>query len=156
MRATAVQPPVFGHAPVLGGFPAAPHQDHDRLLGQAGMKRILVVDDNAEIRHLLNLVLGRFFQVFEAEDGVHALELASELKPDAVVLDVMMPGELDGLDVLTRIKGDPELRQAYVAMVTARGQAADKAAAEQLGADAYFVKPFSPLELASQIRQQLA
>lgn len=124
--------------------------------GEIGAKRILIVDDNMEIRTLLRLVLGPHFDVFEAEEGIHALELARELKPDAVLLDVMMPGELDGLSVLGQIKKDPQLSHAFVVMVTARGQATDQEAAERLGADAYFVKPFSPLDLANRIRQRLA
>ena len=60
-----------------------------------------------------------------------------------------MPGDQDGLDVLKVVKSDPELRATLVAMVTARGQTADSEVARQHGADAYFIKPFSPLQVLS-------
>jgi CheY-like chemotaxis protein len=66
-----------------------------------------------------------------------------------------MPGELDGLQVLDIIKGDPVLRDTLVAMVTARGQAADYELGKRRGADAYFIKPFSPLQVVSWIRENL-
>jgi DNA-binding response OmpR family regulator len=79
-----------------------------------------------------------------------------QLKPDLVVLDVMMPGELDGLQVLDAIKSDPQLKRISVFMVTARGQARDHDEGMRRGADAYFIKPFSPLQLVAAIKSQLA
>jgi DNA-binding response OmpR family regulator len=100
--------------------------------------------------------LGKGFDVFEAEDGMAGLEIARRQKPDLVVLDVMMPGELDGLKVLDAIKADPALLHTRVIMVTARGQSRDYEDGMQRGADAYFIKPFSPLQLVAAIRQALA
>jgi CheY-like chemotaxis protein len=154
MAMPTFQPPVT--APAASLVPNRHGDGAHSQRGGVGAKRILVVDDNKEIRTLLKLVLSAHFDVFEAEDGVHALELARELKPDAVLLDVMMPGELDGLAVLGRIKSDPALGHAFTVMITARAQTADREAAERLGADAYFIKPFSPLELSSRIRLKLA
>ena len=77
--------------------------------------------------------------------------MARAIKPDVILLDVMMPGLLDGYQVCDRIKKDPELRAIKVAMLTARGQATDLAAGEAAGADAYLVKPFSPLELIDRV-----
>jgi DNA-binding response OmpR family regulator len=119
------------------------------------MKKILLVDDHADIRRLVRITLGRSFQIFEAECGTQALTIVKAEKPDLVVLDVMMPGDLDGLQVLSAIRGDPELSQTRVIMVTARGQVRDNEAGMSLGADDYFVKPFSPLELATKIRSLL-
>lgn len=152
MHVSAVQPPVHSGAPSPGGYPAG----KGPRPGASSLKHVLVVDDNAMIRQLLRLALIRHFEVSEAEDGAQALDLARSQKPDAVLLDVMMPGELDGLAVLARLKSDPALGATFVAMVTARSQAADKEAAMALGADAYFVKPFSPLDLARALLCKLA
>jgi CheY-like chemotaxis protein len=67
----------------------------------------------------------------------------------------MMPGELDGLQVLDTIKGDPELSDTLVAMITARGQSADYEIGQKRGADAYFIKPFSPLQVVNWVREKL-
>jgi CheY-like chemotaxis protein len=113
---------------------------------------ILVVDDHSDIRRLLAVVLSREFHVLEADNAPHALEAIRKHRPRAVLLDVMMPGDQDGLDVLKVVKSDPELRATLVAMVTARGQTADSEVARQHGADAYFIKPFSPLQVLSWLR----
>lgn len=111
------------------------------------MQKILVVDDHADVRQLLELTLELDYEVFQARNAVEALQIIRREKPFAVLLDVMMPGKLDGLDVLSVIKGDPATRSTLVGIVSARGQATDIAQAESAGADAYFVKPFSPLQI---------
>lgn len=120
------------------------------------MTKILLVDDHSDIRRLIRITLGKAFEVLEAEDGTTALTIARRHKPDLIVLDVMMPGELDGLQVLDAIKADPTLVQTRVIMVTARGQARDYDDGIQRGADAYFIKPFSPLQLVAAIKDILA
>ena len=117
------------------------------------MQKILVVDDHSDIRRLMSITLGREFQILEAEDGVTALEIVRRERPRLVLMDVMMPGEMDGLQVLSAIKSDPELKNTVVAMVTARGQVADGADAKSKGADAYFIKPFSPLQIVTWVRE---
>jgi CheY-like chemotaxis protein len=72
-----------------------------------------------------------------------------------VLLDVMMPGEVDGLQVLDAIKSNPQTKDILVAMVTARGQVADGDDARKRGADAYFIKPFSPLQVVAWVRSKL-
>ena len=119
------------------------------------MSKILLVDDHADIRRLVRITLGKAYEVLEAEEGVAALEIARSQKPDLVVLDVMMPGEMDGLQVLDAIKADPALVKTRVIMVTARGQAQDYEYGMQRGADAYFLKPFSPLQLVAAINKIL-
>ena len=119
------------------------------------MKRILLVDDHSDIRRLIRITIGKDFDVLEAEDGLSGLEIARQQKPDLVVLDVMMPGDLDGLGVLDAIKADPILVQTRVIMVTARGQAADYDDGMKRGADAYIIKPFSPLQLVAAIKTAL-
>ncbi|MEI8029573.1 MAG: response regulator [Comamonadaceae bacterium] len=118
------------------------------------MRYILVVDDNSDIRRLLGTTLVNQYQVIEADNGVAALYAIRKFHPAAVLLDVMMPGEIDGLLVLDAIKSDPKARDIPVAMITARGQQADRDEAKRRGADAYFVKPFSPQQVSSWIRDR--
>ncbi len=119
------------------------------------MNRILLVDDHSDIRRLIRITIGADFEVLEAEDGASGLDIARKQRPDLVVLDVMMPGKIDGLDVLDAIKADPELVHTRVIMVTARGQVRDYEDGIKRGADAYFIKPFSPLQLVAAIKTAL-
>lgn len=116
------------------------------------MTQILIVDDHSDIRRLLSVTLGKGFSIREAEDGVTALDIIRRDPPQVMLLDVMMPGELDGLAVLDVIKSDPKTSHILVAMLTARGQAVDGENARSRGADAYFVKPFSPLQVVSWVK----
>jgi DNA-binding response OmpR family regulator len=78
------------------------------------------------------------------------------MKPHLMLLDVMMPGLLDGYQVCQRIKQDPALKHIKVIMLTARGQASDLDMGENAGADAYLVKPFSPLELIDRVESMVS
>ena len=120
------------------------------------MRGILIVDDHPDIRRLLSVTLGKDHLIIEAENGVRALEAIKKHNPTIVLLDVMMPGEIDGLQVLQTIKSNPDTRGILVAMITARGQDADSEAARNQGADAYFIKPFSPLQVVNWVKTQLA
>jgi DNA-binding response OmpR family regulator len=120
------------------------------------MKNILLVDDHPDIRRLVRLTLGNAFNINEAEDGDSGLAMAREFKPDLMVLDVMMPGSLSGLDVLDALKADPQLQQIHVILVTAKGQEFDREEGLRRGAVDYFVKPFSPLKLATRIKELMA
>lgn len=114
--------------------------------------KLLVVDDNAEVRNLLRLTLSfGDYEIREATNGMDALATIQEWRPDIVLLDVMMPGEKDGLQVCREVKQDPELKDTYIAMLTARGQAQDIEAGGDAGADTYLIKPFSPLVLSSVV-----
>lgn len=115
-------------------------------------QKVLIVEDQAEIRHLIRVTLSVGpYEVYEADNGVAGLALAKSVKPDLVLLDVMMPGELGGFDVCERIKADPTLAGVMVMMLTALGEVSDIDTARDVGADAYWVKPFSPAELLDQI-----
>jgi CheY-like chemotaxis protein len=118
------------------------------------VNKILVVDDRNDIRQLLAMTLEEDYEVLQAGNGAEALQLAREEKPFAVLLDIMLPGRLDGLDVLGAIKSDPRLKDIAVGMVTARNRPADLALGEKLGADGFFIKPFSPMQLLSWLRQR--
>lgn len=109
------------------------------------MKKILIVDDHADIRRLIRMTLEfEDYDIREAADGEAALEMAAQQSPDLVLLDVMMPGRINGLEVCRHLSGAAGPR---VIMLSARGQAGDREAGLQAGADAYLVKPFSPLQL---------
>lgn len=120
------------------------------------MKKVLIVDDRAEIRKLvqMTLELGEF-EFMEAADGPTALHLIRSAQPDVVLLDIMMPGGLDGLDVCRTVKTDPNVRSRIV-LLTARGQQKDIEDGLKAGADAYLVKPFSPLELIDTVERLTA
>jgi CheY-like chemotaxis protein len=120
------------------------------------MKRVLIVEDQPDIRKLIRMTLEfEAYEIHEAADGALGLNLARATQPDIVLLDVMMPGELDGLQVCHRLKNDPATRHIKVVLLTARGQARDREAGQQAGADEYLVKPFSPLQLIDTIDRLL-
>jgi len=119
-------------------------------------KRILIVDDQNELRKLLRMTL-EFgdYELHEAEDGQRALELANVIHPDLVILDVMMPGEVDGYQVCEKLKQNTSGTIPYVMLLTARGQKSDLEEGERVGSDSYLVKPFSPLELIEKVNDAL-
>jgi two-component system, OmpR family, phosphate regulon response regulator PhoB len=120
------------------------------------MHRVLIVEDQADIRKLIRMTLEfEAYEIHEASDGAFGLSLVRAVKPDIVLLDVMMPGEMDGLQVCQAIKQDPATRHTKVVLLTARGQARDREAGQQAGANEYLVKPFSPLQLIDTIERLL-
>jgi DNA-binding response OmpR family regulator len=111
-----------------------------------------MVEDRPEIRKLVTMALRTLsYEVIEADSGEAGLKKVVELRPDLVLLDVMMPGHLDGLSVCRAIKGNPELAAIPVVMVSALTQASDLELAREAGADDYLTKPFSLLELMATI-----
>ena len=111
-------------------------------------KRVLIVDDHPELRRLVSMTVEQDdYEIHEANDGWGALAAIKELHPDIVILDVMMPGGLDGYQVCEMIKADPETAHTTVILLTARGQKHDLQRGQEVKADSYLVKPFSPLEL---------
>lgn len=110
---------------------------------------ILVVDDEANIIDLTRLYLEREgFRVQAASDGAEALEKIASLKPDLVVLDLMLP-ELDGFEVCRRVRIESDLP---IMMLTARDDDVDKIVGLELGADDYLTKPFNPRELVARVK----
>lgn len=113
---------------------------------------ILIVDDDPKILRLLRIELSaQGFQAVPAQRGEQALQLASERRPDLVVLDILMPG-LDGLAVLQRLR---EWSGVPVILLTAKGTDTDKIMGLELGADDYLPKPFNPEELTARVRAVL-
>jgi DNA-binding response OmpR family regulator len=112
------------------------------------MKQVLIVEDHADIRRLIRMTLEfEACDIHEAADAGSGIALAQRLRPDVVLADVMMPGTQNGLDLCRAIKSDPTLHGVTVVMLSARGSSADREAGLQAGADAYLVKPFSPMQL---------
>lgn len=112
--------------------------------------RILIVDDQPDIRKLIRLTLQHLddVEIQEADNGGDGWRMAQDFKPDLMLLDVMMPGELDGYQVCAKVKNDPLLKgQTKVILLTARAQKEDEEQGRKAGADAYLTKAFSPLKL---------
>jgi len=108
---------------------------------------VLIVDDNDDNLRIMREVLSsRGFDVRVAPDGPSALRLLEERRPDVILLDVMMP-EMDGMEVLDRIKANPEHATIPVILVTAKSQDEDLLAGYKSGADYYITKPFTPKQL---------
>ena len=115
------------------------------------MKKILVVDDEEDILHFLELVLReKGYEVATAGSGHEALTRAQIDKPDLVLLDIMMP-QMDGWEVLKLLRVDEETRRIPVAMLSARTEAKDRVQGLQEGAIDYICKPFSLTELLGKI-----
>ncbi len=123
-------------------------------IGRTGGARVLVVDDNPDMRRHVTRILEPFWDVSVATDGAAALEAVRRQRPDLVLTDVMMPG-LDGLGLLDALRSDPQTATLPVVFLSAR--AGEEAAVEGLGAgaDDYLVKPFSSLELLARVRSNL-
>lgn len=113
--------------------------------------KILICDDDPLLLELMEFRLrAKGYQVVRAVDGAEALSKAETEAPDIIVLDAMMP-KADGFEVLSRIKGDPNLSETPVIMLTARKAEKDIVSALEKGADDYLVKPFIPEELMARL-----
>jgi signal transduction histidine kinase len=145
MRAAAAGPYV---AEVLGWLPASDSVP-PRTEG-AHRRRIVLADDNADLREYARRLLAEEYVVDAVPDGVAALEAARAHRPDVVLSDVMMP-RLDGFGLIRELRADPELRTVPVILISAR--AGEEARVEGLGrgADDYLVKPFSSRELLVRV-----
>jgi signal transduction histidine kinase len=115
---------------------------------------VLVVDDEPDVRALIAEVLGACWSVIEAEDGVEALAILQEKKPDVVVADMTMP-RMDGAALLREIRSTPSISHTPVIVLTAAGGAAWETAILASGADDYLSKPFSPEVLRARVRLQM-
>lgn len=114
--------------------------------------RIVVIEDQPEIRQLIRMTLefGDYL-LFEAADADAGWAAIEQHAPDLVLLDVMMPGSMDGLELCRRLRAVPERARLPVILLTARSQQHDIEAGREAGADAYLTKPFSPMELLDRI-----
>ena len=128
----------------------------DRATEREGpMAKILIAEDDSDLRLLVSLKLeSSGHEVVSVEDGSAAANSCRELRPDLVILDLMMPG-MSGLEVCRYIRSDPELKATPVILLTARAQASDIEAGKAAGVDEYLTKPFSPRELAVRVASLL-
>ncbi|GAB6169979.1 response regulator transcription factor [Clostridium carnis] len=117
--------------------------------------KILVVDDEEHIVELISYNLeSSGYNVIKANNGVNAFQLAREEKPNLILLDLMLPG-MDGFDVCKAVRGDSDIKNTPVIMLTAKGEELDKILGLELGADDYITKPFSIRELLARIKAVL-
>jgi DNA-binding response OmpR family regulator len=118
-------------------------------------QRVLIAEDERNIVESLRFVLTREgYEVSHALDGAEALALVRREAPDALVLDLMLP-KMSGYDVLKEVRADAQTRALPILMLTAKGQAYDRQAAQDLGVDAFMTKPFSNSDVIEQIARLL-
>ncbi len=113
-------------------------------------KKLLIVDDEPHIRLLLEQTLEELedydVEILTATNGLEALEMIEREKPNLVFLDVMMP-KMNGYDVCKKVKGELDMTDVYIIMLTAKGQEFDRSRGKDMGADIYMTKPFDPDEI---------
>ena len=139
----------WSHAPT----PDAPERP-PRSSPAKSASRILLADDNADMRGYLERLLRDEYEVEAVSDGHTALAAARARRPDLVLTDVMMPG-LDGFELVRALRADPELRTVPVIVLSARAGEEPHAEGMDVGADDYLVKPFNAQELLSRVRSRL-
>ncbi|PLX82305.1 MAG: two-component system response regulator [Desulfuromonas sp.] len=116
------------------------------------MKKILIVDDQPEVKRLLEIILkGGGRQFFHADSGEEAVAIARSEKPDVILLDVMMPGGMDGYENTKALKEDPLTAACPIITMTAKVQAQDQEDAFAAGADDYIGKPFDISDLKEKV-----
>jgi signal transduction histidine kinase len=136
------------------------HITPERLVGEIctdptrNCARILLVDDNADMREYLARLLRRYWQVDTASDGLEALARARLVLPNLVLTDVMMPN-LDGFGLLHALRGDPKTSEIPVVMLSARAGEESRIEGLTRGADDYLIKPFSAKELIARVTTHL-
>ena len=119
------------------------------------MATVLIADDQPNMRQLVRLTLeSGHFEILEAPDGDAALAVARAERPDLLFLDWTMPG-LAGVEVCRALREDPQTSGMRIVMLTARSQDSDRLHAQEMGADDYITKPFSPIQLLEKVRDVL-
>ncbi|MEG4323114.1 MULTISPECIES: response regulator [unclassified Microcoleus] len=123
------------------------------------MKKVLIVDDEPNILILMEQALEKLededdVELLTAKDGLEALNIIKEEKPDLVFLDVMMP-KMSGLEVCNTVKNELGMEDVYIIMLTAKGQEYDKQSGMAVGANLYMTKPFRPKEVLLKAREVL-
>jgi DNA-binding response OmpR family regulator len=118
--------------------------------------KLLLVDDNTQLRDLIRLTFKRFpeFEIFEATNGLDGLKQFEEQRPDIVLSDVMMQGDIDGLALCRQIKASSH--PCRVILLSGKAQQSDIDMGIQAGADIYKVKPFSPMEIIDVVKNLIS
>lgn len=118
-------------------------------------KRVLVIEDEPNISEAIRFILTRDgWQVEVEADGVAALERLRAAPPDALILDLMLP-DMDGFDVLRRLRAEDATRHVPVLMLTAKGQSADRDLAAKLGVTRFMTKPFANAEVVAALQSMV-
>ena len=121
-------------------------------------KKLLIVDDEAHIRMLIEQTLEELedegVEFLTAENGEEALEIIQAENPQLVFLDVMMP-KMNGMEVCRRVKKELSLQNIYIVLLTAKGQELDRLKGQEVGADVYMTKPFDPEVILNKAREIL-
>jgi two-component system, OmpR family, alkaline phosphatase synthesis response regulator PhoP len=120
------------------------------------MRRILIVDDEPNIVLALELLMKKEgYEVHTVDDGERAVQAAKELRPDLILLDIMMP-KMDGYEVCQRIRSDSLLKDVSIIMLTAKGREVEREKGLALGADHYITKPFSTRQVVMKVKEIMA
>lgn len=118
--------------------------------------RILIVEDQADIRRLIRWALEEAgHQLHEAASGSLAMQIARALRPDLMLVDVVMPGELGGLELCAQVRQDPALADIKLVVLSSSAAPQERQRALDAGANAFLAKPFSPARLADLIKEVL-
>ena len=118
------------------------------------MKKVLVVDDQYQIRRMIRWSVEHVgFEMHETSNGEAGLAMALSLKPSLVLLDVMMPGRFDGLEVCRQLRARPEMAETWIVMLSANDAPEDRERGKLVGANAYLTKPFKPAQLSTLIEK---
>ena len=136
--------------PIVGAAQATARVDSTRGGGGSGVARhVLLIEDETNIAEALRFILERDgWQVSALGDGAQAVATVGRLRPDLVILDLMLPGA-GGLEILAALRADPATAALPVLMLTAKGQARDRAAAEAAGVSRFMAKPFANAEIVA-------
>jgi len=122
------------------------------------MPRILIVDDEPHIRLLLEQTMEELedegVELLTAGNGIDAMNIIQEKKPELIFVDVMMPG-MSGFEVCSKVKHELGMKELYMIMLTAKGQEVDREQGMKCGADIYMTKPFNPDEVLKKAREVL-
>ena len=121
------------------------------------MIKILIADDHFEIRELLKETLNNGnFEVLFTESGTKAVKIANKIHPEIIIMDIMMPGRINGLEAARIIKSTSECINTKIIILSAKGMDQDKINAIKAGASAFINKPFSPVKLLTKIENLLS
>ena len=143
------EPELPAHAELMAA-PCPPGQAEQR----ANRPRVLVADDNADMRYYVTRLLAERYSVQAVPDGTAALAAVQERCPDLILSDVMMPG-LDGIELVQRLRADPKTRTIPILLLSARAGEEARVEGLKTGADDYLIKPFSARELIARVQTQL-
>lgn len=124
---------------------------------KCGKPKILICDDSKNIRKLVRVVLGeKDYDFIEAGDAISAIEKARVEQPNVVVLDIVIPGGRNGLEVCQKLKSDPITSNARIIILTTEATFDTRELAHKAGADVFMTKPFEPKDLKSAVRELLS